>query len=57
MAKASGVPSATFTKAIDKQIADLVFDDEMLHAAHQEIDSQSRPVGQFATAELPVDGG
>ena len=57
MAKASGVPSATFTKAIDKQIADLVLDDEMLHAAHQEIDSQSRPVGQFATAELPVDGG
>ena len=56
-AKASGVPSATFSKAIDKQIADLVLDDEMLNAAHQEIDSQARPVGQFATAELPVDGG
>lgn len=42
-AKASGVRSVTLQKAIDKQIADLVLDDEELAKAHLEIDSQAQP--------------
>lgn len=50
LAKASGVQSATFAKEIDKQIADLVLDDEMLKQAHEEID-QGRVLGQFGQTE------
>ena len=50
LAKASGVQSATFTKEVDKQIADLVLDDEVLKQAHEEID-QGRVLGQFGQTE------
>jgi len=46
-AKASGVQSATFTKGVDKMIADLVLDDEELNKAYDEIDS-ARSLGDFA---------
>jgi len=46
-AKASGVRSATFTREIDKQIADLVLDDELLARAHSEIDGSGQVLGQF----------
>ncbi len=56
MAKASGVPSRTFTQGVDKQIADLVLDDEALNQAHTEIDS-SRAVGEFAVGAPVINGG
>lgn len=46
MARASGVQSPTFMREIDKHIVDLVLDDEMLHQAHEEIDS-ARQLGDF----------
>ena len=46
-AKASGVQSATFTKGVDKMIADLVLDDEELNKAYDEIDS-ARSLGDFS---------
>ena len=46
-ARASGVQSATFTKGIDKMIADLVLDDEELNKAYEEIDS-ARSLGDFS---------
>lgn len=49
-AKASGVPSNTFVKEVDKRIADLVLDDEHLNESHKEIEQQARPTGQFVTA-------
>lgn len=49
-AKASGVQSDTLMKAIDKQIADLLLDDEELAKAHVEIDSGAQVV---VGAELP----
>ena len=54
-AKASGVRSDTFIKAVDKQIADLVLDDELLASAHDEIDTTQRAVGQF-TEVVENDG-
>ena len=54
-AKVSGVPSETFNKAVDKQIADLILDDELLAQAHDEIDGATTVLGQFATA--PVTDG
>lgn len=57
MARSSGVQSRTFSKEIDKQIADLVLDDDLLHQAHQEIDSDVRAVGQFVLPEPAVNGG
>lgn len=45
-ARASGVQSPTFIREVDKQIVDLVLDDELLHKAHEEIDS-ARALGDF----------
>lgn len=55
--QASGVRSDTLRREVDKQIADLVLDDEALVAAHSEIEQGTRAVGQFALPESPVDGG
>ena len=46
-AKASGVRSVTFQQEIDKQIADLVLDDELLAQSHNEIESSGSTLGQF----------
>jgi hypothetical protein len=46
-AKASGVRSPTFLREVDKQIADLVLDDELLARAHNEIESTNSALGQF----------
>jgi hypothetical protein len=46
-ARASGVRSNTFLKAVDKLIADLVLDDDELLQAHEEIDSTNQVLGQF----------
>jgi hypothetical protein len=54
-AKASGVRSATFNKAVDKQIADLLLDDQLLTQAHTEIDGAVTALGQFA--ESPITDG
>lgn len=45
--KASGVNSGTLQNEVDKKIADLVLDDELLARAHNEIDTQSTVLGQF----------
>jgi len=45
--RSSGVKSVTLMQEIDKQIADLVLDDENLAKAHVEIESTTRPIGQF----------
>ena len=55
--QASGVRSETLRKEVDKQIADLVLDDEALVTAHTEIEQARAAVGQFALPESPVDGG
>ena len=49
-ARASGVQSPTFLREVDKQIVDLILDDEMLHKAHEEIDAV-RQIGDFSTTE------
>ena len=46
-ARASGVKSVTLLREIDKQVADLVLDDEMLTQAHAEIDETTTAVGDF----------
>jgi hypothetical protein len=46
-ARAAGVKSVTLLKEIDKQVADLVLDGEMLTKAHEEIDEQTTAVGDF----------
>lgn len=46
-AKASGVKSVTFLREVDKQIADLVLDDELLSNAHEEITQSTTVIGQF----------
>lgn len=46
-AKASGVQSPTLMKEIDKRIADLVLDDELLEQAYKEIDENTRVTGVF----------
>lgn len=46
-AKASGVRSTTMQQEIDKQIADLVLDDELLARAHSEIEQGATVLGQF----------
>ena len=45
--KASGVRSTTLMQAVDKQIADLVLDDEDLAKAHLEIEQGTRTLGNF----------
>jgi len=47
-ARASGVQSPTFIREIDKMIADLILDDEILQKVHAEIDS-ARALGDFST--------
>lgn len=46
-ARASGVQSPTFMREVDKQIVDLVLDDELLYKAHEEIDA-ARQLGDFS---------
>lgn len=48
MARASGLQSGTFLRAIDRQIAALVVDDDELPQAYDEI-AQQRIIGQFTT--------
>ena len=49
--KASGVRSVTLSQEVDKQIADLVLDDEKLAQSHLEIEQNTTVLGQF-----PVEG-
>ena len=52
-AKASGVPSDTFAKEVDKQIARAVVDDdEKINTIDSEIDAKAAPIGQFSTATI-----
>ena len=53
--RATGVSSETLSKEIDKKIADLVLDDDMLVKAHTEIDSTPQQLGSFD--ETVVNGG
>ena len=53
--RATGVNSTTLNKEIDKKIADLVLDDEVLVKAHQEIETGAERLGNFD--EPVVDGG
>ena len=46
--RATGVKSSTLAKGIDKQIADLVLDDEMLKLAHDEIEQNTTALGDFS---------
>lgn len=61
MAKASGVKSTTLMQNIDKQIADLVLDDEELAKAHTEIDTNATGLGDFNKQtqiyKYHIDGG
>jgi hypothetical protein len=45
--KAAGVRSRTLQSEVDKQIADLVLDDEKLQTAYDEIDASTVVIGQF----------
>jgi hypothetical protein len=45
--KAAGVRSRTLQSEVDKQIADLVLDDEKLDAAYTEIDANTVVIGEF----------
>lgn len=52
-AKASGVPSDTFAKEVDKQIARAVVDDdEKINTIDSEIDAKAAPIGQFSTPTI-----
>lgn len=53
--KASGIPSNTLMREVDKQIADLVLDDEALAEAHREIDQGTRALGEFPIQEQPAE--
>ena len=46
--RAAGVKSVTLLREIDKKIADLVLDDEVLGTAHTEIEEATTAVGDFA---------
>ena len=46
--RSSGVKSVTLLREIDKQIADLVLDDQVLAQAHEEIEIATTAVGDFA---------
>ena len=48
--RSTGVKSVTLAMEIDKKIADLVLDDEVLAKAHEEIESGSQVLGQFNSA-------
>ena len=52
-AKASGVPSDSFVKEVDKQIARAVVDDdEKISTIDAEIDAKAAPIGQFSTPNI-----
>ena len=52
-AKASGVPSDSFVKEVDKQIARAVVDDdEKISTIDAEIDAKAAPIGQFSTPTI-----
>ena len=52
-AKASGVPSDSFVKEVDKQIARAVVDDdEKINTIDNEIDAKAAPIGQFSTPTI-----
>jgi len=52
-AKASGVPSDTFAKEVDKQIARAVVDDdEKINTIDSDIDAKAAPIGQFSTPTI-----
>jgi hypothetical protein len=52
-AKASGVPSDTFAKEVDKQIARAVVDDDdVINTIDAEIDAKAAPIGQFSTTAI-----
>jgi len=52
-AKASGVPSDTFTKEVNKQIARAVVDDDdVINIIDSEIDAKAAPIGQFSTPTI-----
>jgi hypothetical protein len=52
-AKASGVPSDSFVKEVDKQIARAVVDDdEKINTIDAEIDAKAAPIGQFSTPTI-----
>ena len=52
-AKASGVPSDSFVKEVDKQIARAVVDDdEKISTIDDEIDAKAAPIGQFSTPTI-----
>jgi len=48
-ARASGINSSTFNREVEKLIADLILDDDLLQQAYSEIDA-GRQVGDFAPA-------
>ncbi len=53
IAKASGIKSETFNKALDKQIAEAVIDDnDLIKTINDEIDSTRTTRGQFTTTEV-----
>ena len=45
--RATGINSTTLSKEVDKRIADLLLDDDVLAAAHREIDNQTQAIGDF----------
>ena len=49
--RASGVKSVTLQREVDKQIADLVLDDELLEKAHGEIEEMTQVVGDFSVED------
>jgi hypothetical protein len=48
--KSSGVRSVTLAQEVDKQIADLVLDDDKLAQSHLEIEGATQVLGQFPVA-------
>jgi hypothetical protein len=46
--RASGVKSVTLLREVDKQIADLVLDDEVLAMSHEEINENTVAIGDFS---------
>lgn len=46
--RATGVKSTTLAQEVDKKIADLLLDDEMLAKAHTEIEKSTTSVGDFS---------
>ena len=53
--RATGVQSETLAQEIDKKIADLILDDDVLVKAHTEIEAGTQSLGNFD--ETVVDGG